>query len=187
MNIPTNLLETIEQFHEPSIIAISGFGGSGKSTFANKLGEQIHAPIIGIDEFQKTRARHAEFSDWSVMDFERLKREVLEPFLNGRDIAYGCFDPATDAISHTRTIEHTKFLIIEGVGLFRPELMKYFAYTIWIDVPIERAIEQGKKRDREEYNNPSDEQWDGIWRENDVEYFERYSPRNNADFIFNNQ
>jgi len=45
------IIETIHKLKKPYIIAISGFGGSGKSTFANLLASEIDAPIIGVDDF----------------------------------------------------------------------------------------------------------------------------------------
>ena len=32
------------------------------------------------------------------------------------------------------------------------------------------------------YNNPQDEKWDGIWKENDLEYLMEYSPDRKADY-----
>ena len=84
------------------------------------------------------------------------------------------------------TVPHEGVIIVEGVGLFRPELMKYFAYTIWIDVPIDVAIARGKKRDREEYDSPNDELWDGMWKKNDEEYVAAFKPQEVADFVYSN-
>ncbi|TSC61399.1 MAG: hypothetical protein Athens041674_789 [Parcubacteria group bacterium Athens0416_74] len=85
-----------------------------------------------------------------------------------------------------REVPSTNTLIIEGVGLFRPELMKYFAYTIWVDCPLEEAVARGKKRDKDEHHNPQDELWDGIWKKNDIEYFDTYKPNEIADVIISN-
>ena len=63
--------------------------------------------------------------------------------------------------------------------------MKYFNYTIWIDCPIEVAIARGKRRDREDYGISQDENWDGIWRNNDLQYFKRFLPKESADYILN--
>jgi uridine kinase len=121
------------------------------------------------------------------MDFDRLEREVLIPFADKQDIIrYGHFDAKTESISETIEIQNAGILIIEGVGLFRPELMKYFTFKIWMDCPIEEAIARGKKRDREEYGNPQDELWEGIWRENDMQYYETYKPKEAADVIIAN-
>lgn len=64
------------------------------------------------------------------------------------------FDWEKNKIGGSTTIKPGNHLIVEGVGLFRPELLKYFAFTIWIECPIEVAIARGKKRDRDEYGIP---------------------------------
>ena len=61
--------------------------------------------------------------------------------------------------------------------------MKFFSCTIWIDCPIQEAVERGKRRDREEYNHPQDEYWDSIWKKNDLQCFEEFSPKANVDFV----
>ncbi|MBI4088941.1 hypothetical protein HY415_02490 [Candidatus Kaiserbacteria bacterium] len=44
------LIEKLLTLKKPANIAISGFDGAGKSTFANLLGSAINAPIICVDQ-----------------------------------------------------------------------------------------------------------------------------------------
>ena len=179
-------LAAIEELPKPAIIAISGFGGSGKSTFARKIGEALNAPIIGVDSFW--RATDLEnYQRWEIVDFERLEREVLKPFSTGsRMLRYGEFNWSRNRIGESTSISVNDTLLIEGIGLFRPELMPYYGYKIWIDCPIDLAVARGKKRDREQYGTPQDELWDGIWRENDLQCFEAFGPLKNADCVIKN-
>ncbi len=187
MIIPEKIISQILDLPRPVLIGISGFGGAGKSSFAKALGVAINAPVIGVDSFQKDGAFDTEYSFWEIMDFARLEKEVLQPSRdNQKVIQYGHFNVPSKSISETREIENSGKIIIEGVGLFRPELLKYFDYKIWVDCPLEESIARGKKRDREEYNNPTDEQWEGIWKKNDEEYFETFRPREKADIVFKN-
>lgn len=187
MEISSLLVSTIKNLPEPAVVAISGFGGSGKSTFAKLLGDKLNAPVVGIDSFQKRGAFNTEFELWEIMDFSRLEEEVLKPFLRGdKSIQYGHFNAPTESIAKTIEVQNGGVLIVEGVGLFRPELMDYFIYKIWLDVPLDDATERGKKRDREEYGNPQDESWDGVWKKNDLEYYEKFRPAEVADLIIQN-
>ncbi|MDP3795136.1 MAG: hypothetical protein Q8R13_04400 [bacterium] len=186
IKIDQKLVEKLFEIKTPMIIGVSGFGGAGKSSFAKALGEAVKAPVVGVDSFQKDGAFDTDYKLWEIMDFARLQKEVLQPFLKGDGVKYGHFNVPTKSISETREIENTGRLVVEGVGLFRPELLKYFAYKIWVDCPTGEAIARGKKRDREEYNSPSDEYWDGIWKKNDEEYFEAYKPKGAADFVISN-
>lgn len=186
MQISDEIILKIASLKTPMIIGVSGFGGAGKSSFAKALGMAIGAPVVGVDSFQKDGAFDTVYRLWEIMDFARMEKEVLHPFLNNEKVKYGHFDVPTRSISETLEIKNTGRLIVEGVGLFRPDLLKYFAYKIWIDCPTDVAIGRGKKRDREEYNSPGDEYWDGIWRNNDKEYFDVYTPKDRADCIFQN-
>lgn len=165
MQIDQQLIEKLSTLKPPAIIAISGFGGAGKSTTAHKLATILHAPVVCVDQFGIDRIIE-DYTHWKGMDFERLEKETLIPFSKGEN---------------SGTI-----IIIEGVGLFRPELLKYFSYKIWVDCPQDIAMARGKKRDREVNKNPQDEKWDGAWKRNDEEYFNTYKPKDLADFIISN-
>ena len=181
------IIEQIQKLKEPCIIAISGFGGSGKSSLAKQLGKELGISVIGVDSFQKKGAFDIQYKLWEIMDYTRLEKEIIIPFINKIEIInYGNFNANVEAITETIEIKNTGKIIIEGVGLFRPELLKYFDYKIWVDCPIEVAIERGKKRDMEYGKILTDNLWDGIWRQNDKEYFDTYKPKEAANFLYKN-
>jgi hypothetical protein len=121
------------------------------------------------------------------MDFKRFEKEVLVPFTEGKNpIYYSKFDWDNNVVMDPTKIDHQGFLVVEGVGILRPELKKYYALAIWVDCPIEEAVRRGKKRDREVWHNPKDELWEGIWKKNDLEYYEEFKPKDNADLIVDN-
>lgn len=183
----TDLVAKVRSLPVPTIIGVSGLGGAGKSTISKELGETLNIPVVGIDSFQNKGAFDSDYVLWEIMDYNRLEREVLIPFLNGEEhIRYGHFDAGEDKILETREFRNEGKLIVEGVGLFRPGLLNYFGYKIWIDCPLDQALSRGKTRDREEYNSPNDELWEGLWKKNDQEYIDAYNPQGMADMIFKN-
>lgn len=179
----TQIVETVQKLKKPCIVAISGFGGSGKTTLAAWLASEISAPIIGVDDFFNTTER-LNYERWEIYDFERLTHEVIQPFLSGSTVlSYRAFDWEKNELTGFKTTPVDEILIVEGVGLFRPALMKYFSYTIWIQCPLEIAIERGKKRDRNLYGVSQDEKWDGIWRDNEMQCYQEFAPMENAELI----
>ena len=179
----TQIIKTIQKLKKPFIVAISGFGGSGKTTFANLLASEIHAPIVGVDDFFN-KSERLNYERWEIYDFGRLELEIIKPFLSGGTIlSYRAFDWEENELTVFKTIHVDEVLIVEGVGLFRPELMKYYSYTIWIECPIEIAIERGKKRDRNMYGESQDEKWDGIWRDNEIQCYLEFDPIKNAERV----
>jgi uridine kinase len=185
MNIPEQLVQRIALLQSPAIIAISGFGGAGKSSVASTLGSKIGAPIVCTDSFISDRTL-SNYDYWGNKDFQRLEREVLSPFMEGKSVRYGHLDWGKNVIGETRDLPLTERMIVEGVGLFRPTLRHYLSFMIWVDCPMPEAIRRGKKRDREEYNHQPDEAWDGIWKRNDEEYFNQFKPKEAAHFIIDN-
>ena len=142
--------------------------------------------MIGVDSFFKNKTS-TDYSLWEIIDFSRMEKEVLIPFLNkNKKIHYGHFDWNENKVALEMVIKSNDYIIIEGVGLLRPELLKYFDYTIWLDTPLEESIARGKKRDREVYSNPQDESWDTVWKENDLQCFEKFKPKEVANLVVKN-
>ena len=186
ITIEKSLVEKLLNLKKPAIIAISGFGGAGKSTFADLLGKEINAPVIRLDSFARDRLENNPVL-WDAIDFDRLEQEVLIPFLIGTTtIEYGGYHWGENKVTETKSVEHGGLIIIEGVGLLRPNLNKYFAYKIWVDCPKEEAIRRGKKRDLEVYKLLRNDNWDGIWKINDTEYFNTFKPNEMADYVVMN-
>lgn len=177
------LLNNIQNLSKPAIVGISGFGGAGKSTLANDLAKTVGGYVVGVDAFFKNTTDE-NYSLWEIIDFDRLEQEVLVPFQEGRDISYSAFDWENNTLGQKQEMPTTDLLIVEGVGLFRPNLMQYFDFSIWIDCPLDVAIARGKKRDKEEYGQDHDQLWDGLWQRNDQDYQREYRPKETATTIY---
>jgi hypothetical protein len=79
---------------------------------------------------------------------------------------------------------------LDGAWVLGIEVISWFnycSYTIWVDCPIEEAILRGKHRDRYEYGVPQEVKWEGIWKDNDIQCFNEFLPKNNANYVLDNR
>lgn len=171
------------------VIALSGFGGAGKSTIAKAILEALGGgETIHLDDFIHDRLSQRSDS-WEGFEWDRLIEQVLKPIAEGADVIdYGVYNWQSNGIVEKRKVVLPKYVILEGVGLIRDELKKYFDLTIWIDVSLATATERGKRRDVVEYGVPQHaELWDTIWTPNDQDYCTKYRPEDNSDFLLENK
>ena len=74
----TNLVQDLHKLAAtPSIIAIDGVAGSGKTTLATKLSEELsNAPVVHMDDLYNGWSN--PFSDELV---QRVTKQILNPYL----------------------------------------------------------------------------------------------------------
>ncbi len=177
-------LEMVKEIREKEVkgqlgfIAISGFGGSGKSTFSGEIRERLdQCEVVPIDDFIIGR-RDERSSDWSTFDRNRLHEDILKVARPNVPLSYKIYNSGEWVAGKggiSRTITPQKFLIVEGCGILHPDLMPYYDYSVWIGQSGDTAWEKAKTRDRSEGNN-NDQLWDEIWGPNDIDYFNKYRP-----------
>jgi len=163
------------------LIAIEGFGGSGKTTFAEKLKKALgNTYIIHIDDFV-IKEKINDFSpDKTDFDRARLKQQVLAPASQNLSVVYQQLKWAENKLSAPIRIPKSDFLIVEGISSYHPDIAKYYDYKIWVNVPIELATRRGKLKDA---GNENEKYWD-LWARSDLAYQRKYHPEQRADFIY---
>lgn len=142
------------------IIAIDGFGGGGKSTLARTIAASVQgAKHFEYDWFHLPKA---EVTDNARYDYQRLEREVLDPFRKGqrafefKRYNWGYLAGAPDGFAADPVrIQDVDIIVLEGCGVLTPALADLYDLKMWVDTPPDEATARGIRRDIEEYGlNP---------------------------------
>lgn len=171
------ILETVWRLPgSPVTIGISGYGGSGKTTMAQAMADALSASVISIDEFG-TAGVFSRSNDWQGLDRKRLVRQVLDPLSHGtRKLSYDRCDDWDSWETVPMPLLVDRFLIIEGIGLFHPDLIPYLNYRIWLDVPLAEASARGISRAQNLGREPS-EVWHRVWEPNEIDFERKFQPK----------
>lgn len=173
-------LKSLPVTHRPVLIAIDGFGGSGKSTFAANLKMALaSAFVINIDDFI-TKERISDLSEnKNSFDRNRLKQQVLLPGSRGEQVRYQRLIWESNTLSEPIVVPNVDFLIVEGISSYHPDIASFYSLKIWIDTPMDVAKERGRARDA---GNENAQSWDR-WAENDLLYQQKFNPELAADLV----
>jgi len=178
-----NAIKTTKINKRPLLIAIEGFGGSGKTTLANSLRDALgSAHVVNIDDFIVKEKLTEPSWDKGAFDRKRLEQQVLAPAKRGEAIDYQELIWETNTLSEPKIIPSVGYIIVEGISSSNPDIAHYYDYKIWVDTPIEIAKARGKSRDA---GNENVDKWD-MFAENDLAYQQKYHPELAADFIISN-
>lgn len=169
--------------HRKIIIAVDGYGGSGKTTFSRLLAAKLtNAYIVNIDDFIVKEKLAEPAWDTGIFDIKRLETQVLRPATENEQIAYNKLIWDKDTLSSLILVPEFEYLIVEGISAYRPDIERYYDYKIWVEATIEVASRRAHQR-QGSINNKK--YWD-LWKRNDIEYEKKYTPKQRADFIYNN-
>ena len=143
------------------MIGIDGVDASGKITFAAKLSEElqkrkhgvIEASMDGFHNPREVRYRLGKDSPEGYyrdsFNIESLKKHLLEPRGKGLQFKTSVFDYRKDSATYEpeQNAPPGSILVFEGVFSFRPELVDFWNYRIYLDISPEESLRRGVERD----------------------------------------
>lgn len=206
-NILNNLVKEIisKQKAKPFIVAISGVDGAGKTYFTKKLIKKLkdkHQNIIDVSidgfhnseeiRYQKGRNSAEDFYKDSY-NYDKLKEVLLNPIINQEKkykTAYFDCSKNREVVVQPEKIYQNTILIIEGIFLFRPELLNYWDYKIFLDVDFKTSLERNVKRANEIDKFGSAikiiEKYNQRYMPGQKIYFQDANPKEVADIVIDN-
>jgi uridine kinase len=166
------------------LVAVDGCGASGKSTFAQRLTEElaragINAVTVPVDDFYRPAGSEGPEPE-GLFDLTRLKREVIDPYLAGEQVSYWPFDWEADSVSRdARRVDAPSVLVVEGVFATSPLLGERHSFGVWVAAPRALRLSRGVQRDGEAWRKT----WTELWMPREDKYFKRTRPDLRVDLV----
>lgn len=170
----------------PLLVALDGRSGVGKSRMAARIGAEIGGVVIDTDKFYSGGnddhwdSRTVEEKIDEVIDWRRLKTEVLEPLLARKVAVYHPFDFKTWAglTKDAVILQPADVIILDGAYSSRPELADIIDLTVLVEVPDDSARRKRLiARESESYMT----NWHSRWDDAEDYYFRKIRPSSSFD------
>jgi uridine kinase len=183
-----NEIKERSRSRQPFLLALDGRSGTGKSTLSAALAERLGAVVITQDDFY-TGGTLAEWATRSarekadrVIDWKRLRFEVLEPLLSGRAARWRSFNwEMLEGLSDLEIVaQPAPVIILDGAYSSRPELADL------IDLSILVQLDDATRRERIRNREGADfvAAWHPVWDEAEKYYFTQVRPVEAFDIVF---
>lgn len=189
----------------PVLVGIDGVDASGKTTMADSIakglcdsGRQIiRASIDGFHNSKATRYRRGRSSPIGYyqdsFNYPLLIEALLKPLSSG-NLKYreAAFDYRTDKkvdISIKKAADDA-ILVMDGIFLFRTELIGYWDVKIFLDVGFEVILQRALKRAKDQGSLESEKDIMNAYNQRYIPgqklYLQEANPREKADVLINN-
>ncbi len=132
------------------LVTLDGPCASGKTTLARQLAEASGAFVVHTDDYviphaQKTPERLAV--PGGNCDAERLAREVLEPFRDGRPVLYRRYDFRSDRLLPPEPFPACDILLLEGSYCNLPALRRCADLRFFLQASMETRLARLRQRE----------------------------------------
>jgi para-aminobenzoate synthetase len=186
-----------EKFSRPTVVAIDGASGSGKSTIARLLCDKLPAVIAPLDDFFSADIPDDQWDKFSikeklekVFNWDKARSLALEPLRNNLQAKWHPFDFLAgiqeDGVypmkNEATILNPSKIILLEGAYSSCSFLIDLIDLTILIDAPLEERHKRLSARDDSAFLRQWHRRWDAV----EFYYFEHVNQKKFFDWIVEN-
>lgn len=157
------------------ILAIDGFGASGKSVLAARLAEQFGGHVVGLDDFTRPGT--------PTWEHDRFVDEVLQPLRDGCPAVFRPWRYDAPAPSAPVTVPAGGLVIVEGVSALARAVVDragtWWDLALWVDADERLRRRRILERDGEAMLRV----WEADWWPSERRYFADEDPLSRADLV----
>jgi len=174
-NLSVQVLDLIDRGKQTPIILIDGRAGSGKSTFAEKLQQQLFR-----DGESAPRVIHMDaiFEGWDGLSLgaDYLVRFILNPLARGETSSWQDWSWVRNERSTWREFSGGTPLIVEGCGSLTERSKAHADISIWLEASEETRRERWLVRERHL------DKFD-FWAAQELDFYAREKSQSLADLV----
>ena len=174
-NISSQVLELIDRGNQTPIVIIDGRAGSGKSTFAESLQQQLFR-----DGESAPRVIHMDniFEGWEglALGSDYLVRFILQPLARRETASWQDWSWVKNQRSSWREFSGGTPLIVEGCGSLSERSKEHADIAIWLEASEETRRERWIQRERHL------DKFD-FWAAQELDFYAREKSQSLADLV----
>jgi uridine kinase len=173
--ISSQVLELIDRGNQTPIVLIDGRAGSGKSTFAESLQQQLFR-----DGESAPRVIHMDniFEGWDglALGSDYMVRFILQPLARRETASWQDWSWVKNRRSSWREFSGGTPLIVEGCGSLTERSKEHADISIWLEASEETRRERWIQRERHL------EKFD-FWAAQELDFYAREKSQSLADLV----
>ena len=174
-SLSAKILDQIDRGNQTPIVLIDGRAGSGKSTFAEKLQQQLFR-----DGESAPRVIHMDniFEGWEGLSLgsDYLVRFILNPLARKEAASWQDWSWVRNERSSWREFSGGTPLIVEGCGSLTERSKEHADISIWLEASEETRRERWLKRERHLDNFD-------FWAAQELDFYAREKSQSLADLV----
>lgn len=194
-----------KQKNTPILVGIDGVDACGKTTLAKELCSElkksgrkiISASIDGFHNPKSVRYNKGEDSPQGYyldsFNHKAVVDVLLNPLSSGNlEYKTAVFNYLTDSevLLPFKTANKNSILIMEGIFLFRPELVNYWDIKIFVDVEFKTTVKRATERGVEKIHIGTKQKILAKYEKRYIPgqrlYFDQVQPKEKADIVIDN-